>query len=283
MDFWFRQSNAVLAYALAALLVVCLVLLLLIWWLAARRDASLRAPAALVALGLVSALCLQTSSTIFFRPEVAPTVACLAEMKQAAMGVLLYANDFDDRVVPTPSWQEAIGPYLKKTLRCPALPETQTGLGINRSLLGKSLEKIPENVILFTDSCDVSSKSPLIRDESDVCIRHTKLPVSFATSSGTLLATTDAKIQLNLGKPFDISKAKNKRAEYAERFDFQYRRRLSGAGHVVGLVSGGALFLAGLGIRFVVRGKTGRHWALASLLGFTVWLAMMIFAPELVS
>ena len=63
---------------------------------------------------------------------------CLSNVKQLTLGVLMYANDYDERVVPAsgswntpPSWKAFIYPYIKNAdlFRCPSyFPMSVSGM-----------------------------------------------------------------------------------------------------------------------------------------------------------
>lgn len=281
MDFWYRQSNAVLAYALAALLVVCLVLLVLIWWLAARQNTSKWVAVTFAAFGLISATCGNAAFPAFFRWE-GRVVPCLSNLKQAALASLMYTNDFDGRLPAQQDWQRSLHNYSKFPLRCAEVKEHQTGLGINGSLLGSRPEAEPPSLVLFADSSDVTSKSPILSNMSDVCIRHDKLPVALVDGGTKVLADTSPDVQFAKGQTLDFTQVRDERAERASRFESRYLRTLAEVGHDASLAAGAALLLSGLGIRLVVRGDEGKVWARAILLGFAVWLVVTFSTPLLI-
>ena len=45
--------------------------------------------------------------------------ACMSNVKQQALGMLMYAADFDDRLPLADSWHAACGPYVRLDFHCP--------------------------------------------------------------------------------------------------------------------------------------------------------------------
>jgi hypothetical protein len=79
---------------------------------------------------------------------------CLANLEELALGVLLYAQDHEERLPDAARWVDEITPYLKKTacLWCPAAPQLQYGYAMNAALSKASLADIAEpfdTVLLF--------------------------------------------------------------------------------------------------------------------------------------
>jgi prepilin-type processing-associated H-X9-DG protein len=93
---------------------------------------------------------------------VAHSVQCMSNMKQLALGTLMYSEDFDERLPVAAQWSEKIAPYLKKAAQsetnhsgdpflCPAA-ESPASYGMNAALSGVSMsdmEVAQVNVLLF--------------------------------------------------------------------------------------------------------------------------------------
>jgi prepilin-type processing-associated H-X9-DG protein len=82
--------------------------------------------------------------------EKAKQTSCLSNVKQLMLGVMMYAQDYDDMLCPGAwwyyggtsqmTWYRAIGPYLKndQILRCPSIPKSFLGYGWNQNDFGYS-------------------------------------------------------------------------------------------------------------------------------------------------
>jgi len=71
--------------------------------------------------------------------------SCQSNLKQIGFAVGMYMEDYDDRLPPAHSWQEALQPYIseesrERLLQCPRTDEPYV---FNDGLAGKSLEDIP--------------------------------------------------------------------------------------------------------------------------------------------
>lgn len=91
----------------------------------------------------------------------AELASCQSNLKQIAMGVLMYAQDFDE-TLPKADWVPALGPYLKndRIFVCPARPHQRCGYAFNKALLGASLAKIEEpaeTIMIFESKLDGES------------------------------------------------------------------------------------------------------------------------------
>ena len=82
---------------------------------------------------------------------------CLSNLKRLSLGVLMYAQDYDDRLCPSVSWADAVSSKLSPSERrdqpfkCPSV-ESPYGYGMNAALGGVSESKIDaaaETVMLF--------------------------------------------------------------------------------------------------------------------------------------
>jgi hypothetical protein len=89
---------------------------------------------------------------------------CISNLKQVALGLLIYGNDYDDRF-PAGRWYDELMPYTKTHLQCPQVPATQDSVGyaFNSRLERKKAGDIrdPDRTVLVFES------SNLLRNASD--------------------------------------------------------------------------------------------------------------------
>lgn len=64
--------------------------------------------------------------------------ACISNMKQLAVGHLIYMSDYDDHMVPDANFKPAVMPYIKN-LEIFACPQTKIEFAVNEDLLGKEV------------------------------------------------------------------------------------------------------------------------------------------------
>jgi prepilin-type processing-associated H-X9-DG protein len=84
----------------------------------------------------------------------ASTAECQSNLKQLALGMLMYAQDYDECFPPADRWSDVIYPYIKNwgILKCPGDPKHEYGYAFNRALSFKRLGEIPrpaETPLLF--------------------------------------------------------------------------------------------------------------------------------------
>ena len=85
-------------------------------------------------------------------------ISCLSNIKQLNLGMLMYAQDFDDRFPPPGSWKEAEYPYLKNEsiFHCPEADEDEkrATYAMNRQLNDKTASSIlqPAEAVMVFDS-----------------------------------------------------------------------------------------------------------------------------------
>lgn len=84
------------------------------------------------------------------------SVTCMSNLKQLALGQMMYAQDWDQTLPPSYSWGDATMPYLKdqKIFTCPTLAKSgqQSGYAMDSTVSGARMEKISapvSTVILF--------------------------------------------------------------------------------------------------------------------------------------
>jgi len=80
--------------------------------------------------------------------------ACLSNIKQICLGLLMYAQDNDARFPTADNWSDAIHPYVKNEaiLKCPSSSDLECGYAFNQNLSGKRLADVPrpaETVMVF--------------------------------------------------------------------------------------------------------------------------------------
>jgi prepilin-type N-terminal cleavage/methylation domain-containing protein/prepilin-type processing-associated H-X9-DG protein len=73
-------------------------------------------------------------------------ITCLSNTKQISLGILMYLQDYDEKMPHRDQYQELVYPYLKNdcVYRCPKIkgsPENQ-GYALESRLIGKELYKI---------------------------------------------------------------------------------------------------------------------------------------------
>lgn len=84
----------------------------------------------------------------------AQTTACQSNLKQLALGMLMYAQDYNEKFPPAERWEDAIRLYVKnfQIFTCPAVPSQEHGYAFNRALSGKSLGGVPrpaETILVY--------------------------------------------------------------------------------------------------------------------------------------
>lgn len=88
--------------------------------------------------------------------EKARTASCQSNLKQLALGMAMYVQDYDERFPPTDRWSDMIYPYVRNRgiLACPSVPERKFGYAMNRNLDRMPLQRIarPAGAALFFDS-----------------------------------------------------------------------------------------------------------------------------------
>ncbi len=102
--------------------------------------------------------------------EKARTASCQSNLKQIALGMMMYAQDYGERCPPADKWTGQLDPYLRNSqiFRCPSVamgqptapgpplgaPPTVTDYGYNAALSGLAMEKIksPASTVLNFES-----------------------------------------------------------------------------------------------------------------------------------
>jgi len=86
-----------------------------------------------------------------------PGRSCLSNIKQLALGVLMYSQDADDRLPLTQNWNDEIYPYTKNSLifMCPSEDnKKEPSYGMNGALRGTILPAVayPDLTVILFDS-----------------------------------------------------------------------------------------------------------------------------------
>lgn len=102
--------------------------------------------------------------------------ACLSNVKQQSLGVVMYSNDYDEKLPNTSKWVDATFAYTKADAiyRCPKVPAGEYGYAFNADLLGKSLRKLPapsDSIIIF-ESTDTSRNATGKLKREAIAERH---------------------------------------------------------------------------------------------------------------
>ena len=71
--------------------------------------------------------------------------ACQSNQKQLLNGLLMYAQDYDEKLPPASKWATNVMPYVKnrRTFQCPA-DSSQWSYAFNKNLSGVSMGQIPK-------------------------------------------------------------------------------------------------------------------------------------------
>jgi prepilin-type processing-associated H-X9-DG protein len=87
------------------------------------------------------------------RPPAKITV-CLSNVKQMAIGTMLYMGDTDDRYPLRDHWMDAQDPYIKRSdvLHCPLVPKGAYGYAFDSRLSGAKPPKDPAKATLIFES-----------------------------------------------------------------------------------------------------------------------------------
>ncbi len=91
------------------------------------------------------------------------TGACLSNVKQQGMGMLMYSADWDDKMPMANGWMDNIAPYIRNEdiLRCPDLPVGMHGYAYNDLLDNISNVAIaePANCVMIYETSDLTRNS----------------------------------------------------------------------------------------------------------------------------
>jgi len=88
--------------------------------------------------------------------EKARQASCLSNVKQLALGAMMYTTDYDEILPPHDNWPDHLDPYMKNPLiyRCPAEPELRIGYEYAPSLGRRTLDSVqyPARTLLMWDA-----------------------------------------------------------------------------------------------------------------------------------
>jgi prepilin-type processing-associated H-X9-DG protein len=121
-------------------------------------------PALIAALGAVMVASLVIRSYMRSRPVAYMPFTCISNIKQAGLGLVMYAGDENDRLPPAKNWMDRVYPYTKNdfTFRCPLAVKASPaayGYAFKRSLSqAKTTLKDPEKAPMAFDT-DLLSKN----------------------------------------------------------------------------------------------------------------------------
>jgi prepilin-type processing-associated H-X9-DG protein len=86
----------------------------------------------------------------------AQAASCVSNLKQLALAHLMYAQDYDVRLVGSANWSEALSPYTRNPalLACPSRPTSPYGYAYNSLLSGRQMAEMlrPAETSLLFDS-----------------------------------------------------------------------------------------------------------------------------------
>jgi len=132
--------------------------------------------------------------------EKALTASCLSNVKQLALGLLLYAQDHDE-ALPGEEWAEELRLYIKPEgiYRCPSRPQTPVGYALNDLLLGAELASIArpaEAIALF--ETDLGGDSPVgsAADIPDQGFHNGGVVVGYVDGHARWITVAEARRQL---------------------------------------------------------------------------------------
>jgi prepilin-type processing-associated H-X9-DG protein len=124
--------------------------------------------------------------------EAAREQSCLSNLKQQALGTLMYAQDYDERFPPKEQWMDVLNPYTntETILYCPSDPKEPQNYGYafdsRMSLIKQDNIPSPRQASLLFDSSNLS------RNASDPM---TSLPSPGRHRQGNNMAYADGHVK----------------------------------------------------------------------------------------
>lgn len=92
----------------------------------------------------------------------APTASCQSNLKQISLGILMYAQDWDENLPPAPQWATQAGTYTKYNANAPLwhcpTATSPYSYAMNRALAGVSMSEINERektITLFESDASI--------------------------------------------------------------------------------------------------------------------------------
>ena len=95
-----------------------------------------------VAVGVLVVVAAPSLLRMIYEKQRKPS--CISNVKQLSLGLMMYAQDYDDRFPPTAGWSAHLWPYVKveSAFHCPSLGMRGYGYAFDRRLDRISLEKL---------------------------------------------------------------------------------------------------------------------------------------------
>jgi prepilin-type processing-associated H-X9-DG protein len=100
-------------------------------------------------LGCLSVIAIVIGPILLSARESAKSPSCQSNLKQIALGALMYAQDYDERLQPARGWMKLTELYVKndEVFKCPTVQKTDPkayGYAFNRLLSQKLISKVPD-------------------------------------------------------------------------------------------------------------------------------------------
>lgn len=96
---------------------------------------------------------------------------CLARLSDQAMGLQLYASNYDD-TLPKSQWMDSIAPFIApvsevkeasnrslRTFHCPAIRYEDFGYGLNQAVVGANTKSLDQEHTVLTFDCGKPGKN----------------------------------------------------------------------------------------------------------------------------
>lgn len=108
---------------------------------------------------------------------IAPHAQCSSNLKQIALGLAMYSNEFDERLPLAPNWATATTHYFKRVdhLKCPInLEGKHVDYGFNARIAGsrESDLRVADKNVVMAGEVRMSGENPVIRNNCDLAIVH---------------------------------------------------------------------------------------------------------------
>lgn len=135
--------------------------------------------------------------------EKARQASCLSNMKQMSLGLLMYQQDYDERMPPAQSWMNVSVPYIKdeQVFHCPSV-STQNkqnyGYGFNSQLSQMTTEKLTKRNVNFATMPMLYESSRLGRNEHDA-LKSVVNPPRHGSNRGNNFSYLDGHAKYKLG------------------------------------------------------------------------------------
>lgn len=130
--------------------------------------------------------------------EKARTSSCMSNVKQIALGLLMYSQDYDERFPLGYNWNEAMYPYIKNNVVfvCPQKPDLRCGYALCQTVVEKNLSEFnsPAEEKMLFDARQHGGEEQwnFVADESAADFRHNRgLVVGFVDGHCKWLSQQD--------------------------------------------------------------------------------------------